>query len=103
MSGLTPVRVRRRQPEGDASTCRFLGSEYDSPPIATTKATGVPSRSQYPICKPCRDPYKTLSRSAWHMSPPLQPYVAFTGILDLYSFLALFIHRYRRSTVLEFL
>ncbi|MQM10097.1 hypothetical protein Taro_042988 [Colocasia esculenta] len=103
MSGLTPIRVRRRQPEGDASTCRFLGSDCDNLPVAFKKATGEPSHSQNPICKPCRDPYMLLSRSAWHMSPPLQPYVAFTRILDLYSFLALFIHRYRRSTVLEFL
>ncbi|MQL85246.1 hypothetical protein Taro_017765 [Colocasia esculenta] len=62
MSALTPDRVRRRQPEGDASTCRFLGSDCDSPPIAIKKATGVPSHSQYPICKPCCDPYRTLSR-----------------------------------------
>ena len=77
MSGLTPVRVRRRQPEGDTSTCRFLGPDCDSLPVATKKATGEPSRSQYPICMPCRDLCKTLSRSAWPMSPSLQPYVAF--------------------------
>ncbi|MQL73358.1 hypothetical protein Taro_005707 [Colocasia esculenta] len=40
MSGLTPVRVRRRQPEGDASTCHFLGHDCDSHPVATKKATG---------------------------------------------------------------
>ncbi|MQL88165.1 hypothetical protein Taro_020723 [Colocasia esculenta] len=79
MSGLTPVRVRRRQPEGDASICRFLGSDYDSLPVVIKKATGEPSRSQYLVCKPCRDPYMLLSRSAWYLSRSLQPYVTFTG------------------------
>ncbi|MQL97380.1 hypothetical protein Taro_030073 [Colocasia esculenta] len=49
--------VRRRQPEGDASTCRFLGYDCDSPPVAIKKATGVPSRSQYPICETEDEPY----------------------------------------------
>ncbi|MQM22929.1 hypothetical protein Taro_055988 [Colocasia esculenta] len=40
MSGLTPVRVRRRQPEGDTSIRRFLGPDCDSLPVATKKATG---------------------------------------------------------------
>ncbi|MQL98743.1 hypothetical protein Taro_031454 [Colocasia esculenta] len=87
MSGLTPVRVRRRPPNRDCPICRLLGSDCDSLPVATKKATGKPSRSQYLACKPCRYPYMLLSRSAWYLSRSLQPYVAFT-VLALYPFLA---------------
>ncbi|MQL81617.1 hypothetical protein Taro_014075 [Colocasia esculenta] len=36
-------RVRRRQPEGDTSICRFLGSDCDSLPVAIKKVTDVSS------------------------------------------------------------
>ncbi|MQL91481.1 hypothetical protein Taro_024091 [Colocasia esculenta] len=39
MSGLTPVRVRRRPPDRDCLICRLLGSDCDSLPVATKKAT----------------------------------------------------------------
>ncbi|MQL96054.1 hypothetical protein Taro_028722 [Colocasia esculenta] len=91
MSGLTPVRVRRRPPDRDCPICRLLGSDCDSLPVATKKATGEPSRSQNPICKPCRDPLQALSLPALPLSQSLLAYVAFTGFLtnDLYTFLAI--------------
>ncbi|MQL68821.1 hypothetical protein Taro_001092 [Colocasia esculenta] len=39
ISGLTPVRVRRRPPDRDCPICHLLGSDCDSLPIATKKAT----------------------------------------------------------------
>ncbi|MQL95404.1 hypothetical protein Taro_028072 [Colocasia esculenta] len=79
MSGLTPVRVRHRSPDHNCPICRLLGSDCDSLPVATKKATGKPSPFQYLNRKTCRDPYMILSLRALPLSPSLLAYVAFTG------------------------
>ncbi|MQL92018.1 hypothetical protein Taro_024635 [Colocasia esculenta] len=79
MSGLTPIRVRRRPPDHDCLICRLLGSDCDSLPIATKKATGKPSRFQYLIRKSCRDPFPPMSRSQGRRD---STHVAFTGGVD---------------------